>query len=166
MTRIPKSGGLLAAVLALGACSEDPSEEEGGMACTTIGCVDGFAVEFTPNAGWPAGDYEFALVLDGDTTTCTGALPLPACGTSALTCTPASDRIMISESGCALAADAHGFAGFQINPPNPTAVNLTISRDGSVLVEQSWNPEYQTSQPNGPGCAPTCTSARDELTVP
>lgn len=155
MTRIYAPTGALALALVLTACSEQTGDEQGedGMECTSLGCVDGFRVDFMPNAGWPEGNYEFVLELDGETTTCSGSLPLPTCGeTGALTCTPASDRLLIFESGCALAAEAHGFAGFQVNPPNAAAVSLTISRDGAVLVEHSWTPTYETSQPNGPEC--------------
>jgi hypothetical protein len=157
---------VLSVALLLSACSGD-SKDEGTRGCTLIGCQDGFSVDFTPSGAWTVGDYEFLFTLDGETTTCAGSLPLPQCGTAnAVTCSPSAEQISIFESGCALQPALHGFAGFQVLPPKAETVTLRLSREGLVLLEQSWTPAYQTLQPNGEGCGPTCESATDALTVP
>jgi len=151
-------------VLALPACEQLAG---GGMSCTTIGCTDGFLVDFSPTSGWAPGDYEIVVTVDGDVITCNGRLPLPGCdGGPALTCTPATDRVRVSESGCALPAAEHGFAGLEVFPPAARTVRLSISRNGSPLVDHAWTPAYTTVAPNGEDCPPSCQTASGTLVVP
>jgi hypothetical protein len=134
-------------------------------ACTAIGCTDGLAVTVTPTSAWPAGDYRFTIEADGVTTTCTGSLPLPACGTAAITCEGGEpDAVMIGESGCALAESEHAFSDIMFTA-TPASVAVTVEFGGTQIGAGSWSPEYQTSQPNGPECEPTCTNASVELAL-
>ena len=38
-------------------------------------------------------------------------------------------------------------------------VEVVVSRDGRQLVDGTFIPSYQSSQPNGPGCGDTCYGA-------
>lgn len=131
-------------------------------ACTEIGCTDGLVIAVTPMSSWPHGAYRFTIDADGTTITCTGALPLPDCGTPAMTCD--AGGVGIGESGCALPDGEHAFSDI-VFASSPKAVTLTVTRDDQPLATQSWTPTYVTSQPNGPDCPPTCTGARVQLAL-
>ena len=146
---------VLTLLLSPSGCTLHSTGEPNG-ACTAIGCHDGLVVSVTPTSSWPHGEYRFTIEADGKTTTCTGRLPLPDCDTRALTCD--DDDVSIGESGCALPATDHAFSDIVL-PSGPASVTVTIELDGQALATQAWTPAYQTVQPNGPGCPPTCTNA-------
>lgn len=139
----------------------------GGRACTTIGCADGFHVALSPTAGWPAGSYEVVIETEAGKTTCQGELPV-TCDVAGITCTTVPDRgeknPRVGVSGCALGPNEQGYADIQL-PDGPASVRVHIAHEGKTLVEQSFSPEYQTSQPNGPGCEPVCRQASGSITV-
>lgn len=136
------------------------STSPGPVGCTEIGCQDGLLVQVTPSSGWPAGQYTYAIELDDQTITCTGTLPLPACGSPGMTCD--AEGVQITESGCALPPEEQAFGDVNV-PTQPTAVSITIQHDGTEVASGSWTPEYETLQPNGPECEPTCSFASVEL---
>ncbi len=145
------------------AASEDAVSSPGGKVCTQIGCLDGFRIALEPAGGMPAGAYTFAVEIDGALTTCEGSLPLAACEAGpSVTCS--SDAVAIGESGCAMDPASQSFSDVIFQAPNnPEAVKLTISRDGAVIGEGEFSPEYRRVQPNGPECAPTCEQAEATL---
>lgn len=156
--------GLVLLSLVVAGCNDPFGVEK---ACTEIGCLDGFQVIFEPSSRWPAGSYEILVDIDGESTRCTGSLPLPACASgAALQCSPASSSVSIGESGCALPSAEHGFTGFAIPLPMVSSVRVAISRDGATLVDSTLTPSYQTFQPNGEGCEPICESGSATLQVP
>ena len=159
---------LIAVVLAfLCACkpASQPEAPPPQRACTEIGCMNGLNVRVEKPTPWPAGDYEFVFDLDGTAVTCKGALPLPPCERSpALVCDPAG-RVQVTESGCALPAEQHGWGDVQIEG-EPAHAKVTIRHAGAVLHEADLQPEYRTLQPNGPDCEPTCRSASVSIAVP
>jgi hypothetical protein len=145
-------------------CASTPGETK---SCTAIGCDDGFTVAFSPDSGWKPGAYRFIIDIDGQVTTCEGALPLQACSAGpSLTCTPASARISLGESGCALPPEQHGFSGLRVGGSPVQLVSVTIGQDARNLVQKTFTPTYETSQPNGEGCEPVCNSASDSLAIP
>jgi hypothetical protein len=131
-------------------------------ACTEIGCIDGLHVTLTPADSWPAGAYTFEIRTDAGSTSCRGALPLPACGTPGLTCT--GQPVQVGESGCALPDAAHGFSSITFSSA-PKQVQLRITRDGQPVVERELQPTYRRVQPNGAGCEPVCTTASETVRV-
>ena len=128
-----------------------------GRACTLIGCLDSFSIRPTDPASLAPGAYEFQLVIDGRSITCSTGVPVTdavdACenrGTGPLTVvlTP-PDRIQdITVSG------------------SPSTVAITIVRDGQVVVSKIFKPSYRESQPNGPDCPPICRNAEAVLELP
>lgn len=157
---------IMLGLLTLGCVSKPNGTADGSapldQACTEMGCEDGLAVRVTPTAGWPAGAYTFTIEADGETTACTGALPLPACGTAAITCD--KPGVQIGESGCALEPSAHAFGDITFTS-SPASVSVAVERDGEPVGAQSWTPSYRTVQPNGPSCPPTCSNASVELAL-
>lgn len=139
-----------------------PSQPDPPRVCSTIGCVDGLTVALQARA-WPAGSYEFAVRLDQRTVTCTGTLPLPACGTPSLTCD--GPGVAIGESGCALPPEQHGFGEIHVDT-TPDEVEVRLSFEGKARVTYTSKPVYRTTQPNGPECEPTCTNGGITMEVP
>jgi hypothetical protein len=139
-------------------CASHPTAE-----CTEIGCHDGLVVTVSPARAWPHGAYRFIIEADGREITCSGSLPLPECSTRAITCD--GDGVVIGESGCALSPTEHAFSDIVFST-NPETVTISIERDDEIIATQTWTPVYQTVQPNGPDCPPTCTNAAVSLDLP
>jgi hypothetical protein len=139
------------------ALAERPEEQ---IMCTQIGCMDGLTlttpIQYAGQNIWKPGHYRFDFVINGQKEHCTGVLPLKPCDYPSLTCT--SSAIMITESGCALPAEAQGFGDISL-PVDTETLSLTITRDGHIISEGSWKPAYKISQPNGPQCEPICKQA-------
>lgn len=151
-------------LLALGLLGcEKTSTHPGDRICTTIGCLNGLTVRLEP-ALTRAGQYKIAVTADGQATTCTGSLPLPACEQQAVTCTgPLAAQL--TASGCALPQAQHSFPELHLTG-TPAQVQVSIQRDGAVVAEKTLTPAYKTSQPNGPDCEPICTSASEVIPIP
>lgn len=128
--------------------------------CTEIGCQDGLIVRVTPMEAWPHGEYRFDIEVDGEAISCTGSLPLPECGTSGHTCD--GTGLVLTESGCALDPSQHAFGDIMFSS-TPSSVSIDVELDEQAVGSGSWTPEYQTVQPNGPDCEPTCTNAAVDL---
>ena len=129
-----------------------------GHECTLIGCGPAFAIDFQANAPWAPGTYLIEVNADGAVGACQITLPLPACGTTSLTCT-GTRTWAPSESGCALPAAQQAIAGIVFSVITPATIEVIVSRDGQRLAAQSFTPRYTTSNPNGPDCASTCRGA-------
>ena len=164
-----KPAATLLVIVAGLACS-NASPTDPPRACTLIGCQDGLTVELEPGSGWPAGDYRFRFEGNGVQVQCRGSLPLPPCQAGrAVTCEPAGVATIV-ESGCALPASAHGFSQVFFDPKvQPATLRVSIERiEGSsttVLAAVDLSPRFETLQPNGPGCPPTCRQARARVNV-
>lgn len=140
-----------------------PNPPMEGKICTEIGCANGFRLELRKDS-WEPGSYSFHIEADGEVSDCTGSLPLKPCDASpSVTCTGAKG-FFIGESGCAMAADQQGFSEIQFET-SPKQITVTISRDGSELAKQTFEPTYKESQPNGPGCEPICRQASASITL-
>lgn len=124
-------------------------------ACTEMGCLDGLRIELKSDA-WPDGVYRFEVEADGASIVCQGSLPLPACGTAAITCDQGG--VIVGESGCALPPAQHSFSEL-IFEGAPERVSLNVEHEGAIRVTHEVQPEYRTVTPNGPDCEPTCTQA-------
>jgi hypothetical protein len=123
--------------------------------CTEIGCADQVGVSFERTL-WPAGDYTVTVTLDGDVTECAVTLPFASCDIDQ-PCT-GDDAVLLELSGCALADDEHYIPGVMVMA-SPDLMVVSVSQDGTELGTETFEPEYETSQPNGEGCEPTCYTA-------
>jgi hypothetical protein len=84
-------------------------------------------------------------------------LPFASCQTSSTVCSGTDWNVI--ESGCALPADQQAIAGIVFSQSAPATVDVVVSRAGGQLAAGTFTPSYQTSQPNGPDCSPTCHGA-------
>jgi hypothetical protein len=124
--------------------------------CTLRGCGPAFEVTFRPvNGQWAAGKYAIAVGADGTNGACDVTLPLAPCTSSSTNCQGTRDWYVI-ESGCALPAEQHAIRGIVFSQTRPAVVDIEVSRDGRHLAADTFTLAYQTSQPNGPDCDPTC----------
>lgn len=154
-----------------------------GKSCTEIGCIDGATLTLrTADGTWPDGAYTLTLGVEGTTHTCSMSVPedLPPLGSvMQLTCQPG-----LGFPGASLQQDAvcqeqqSGDAISQSCTPVPDQYTLTmgvqgtpatlavsVTREGSTLIEQNVSLAYTEFQPNGEGCEPVCRQASAALTL-
>jgi hypothetical protein len=137
-------------------------EDPGGKSCTLIGCQSGLQVQLQ-HGTWPAGSYSLNVILDDATpVVCIVTLPFASVSTGA-TCSAAT--VQVQTSGQALGADQHAVTGLWVQT-TPAKVQLVLRRDGAVMLDQTLQPTYTTSRPNGPDCEPLCTQANAVVVVP
>jgi hypothetical protein len=126
--------------------------------CTEIGCVDGLEVFFVGTDPGP-GVYTVEIDLHGEFIHCQATIPLGTDGDDG--CTDA--RVSLFLSGSALEADQQSVDGFFLDSTDTGAVAVTISHDAVQVGYAAFEPDYQTLQPNGPECEPTCSYATREI---
>lgn len=147
----------LFALFALAGCESE------GTQCTLIGCQDGLQVQLQHSSQWPTGDYTVQVTLDNQPpVSCTVSLPF-ASVTAAATCSSAD--VQLQTAGQALSADQHALTGLWIRT-TPAKVQLVLQHNTATLLDQTLQPTYQTSRPNGPDCEPECTQATASVAVP
>jgi hypothetical protein len=174
-------GLLLGAVLGCGVlgCGSGALGSPDGrqMACTLIGCEDEFTATVTVDSTMvPAGRHTFTMTIDGAASSCTFQLPPSGnlvndpCSTGfglsvgpAQTCTTTQTDAVSSQQCQPI--DGVFVEKIIVNgSPNSMKVQQTVG--GTVIFEQTISPTYQTNQPNGPGCGPTCHQASAAWTIP
>jgi len=140
---------LLALLPLFAAACLDPKET--GIACTDVGCTDGFYVSFE-RAAWNAGTWTFDVTVDDAAVTCQATIPLGSGAADGCT----DDLVMIELSGSELPVEEQSIPGMLIGVTDATTIRIAVSLDGTQVALQDFTPEYVTSQPNGPDCEPTC----------
>lgn len=148
---------LTLALLALLACNK----AEDSAVCTEMGCEDGFTIELNRQR-WEAGTWTITLTSDGVNTTCTATIPLDEANPGA--CDRTGYRL--ETSGSALDVSEQALTAVHIPRIDLAQVNLVVEHDGSEVFADSLAPTYETLQPNGADCDPTCTYASTRLTLP
>ncbi|MEZ4438668.1 MAG: hypothetical protein R3B72_06245 [Polyangiaceae bacterium] len=134
----------LSLLLAAGGCSD--------QFCTEIGCGPKFTIDVvgdtTPGAIAP-GDYELTIETDEGTATCAVGLT--------------GDTNTSCDGGVGISAGAvQGEDGTFISiwgESEPSAISVTVRRDGNVVGSLDANLDYVTGHPNGEDCPPTCRSS-------
>lgn len=127
----------------------------GDLACTEIGCFDGYSIGLVAADRFPDGVYDITLTTDGTTDACRFEV---------------ADGRLLDDETCN-AAYAVG-----ASVPTPEAVGITyamitseieivVSRDGTEIERLVTTPVYQTVQPNGPDCSPTCRVATTTIEI-
>ena len=126
----------------------------GGVACTDIGCANGFALEFSYR---DRGAYVFDLTVDGVFVTCKATIPLARDSASACS----SNAAQLGLVGSMLPESEQSIGGLMFFSA-PKTVTVKASRDGTTLVDTTVTPTYVvTPGPNGPDCDPKeCKSAK------
>ncbi len=127
-------------------------------ACTQIGCTNGVDVSFVRDA-WEPGVYEVELDLHGELITCQATIPLGSDGSDGCT----DDRVWLYESGSALDTSEQSIDGLFFDSTQETAIAITVYVERSEIGYAAFEPDFQTLQPNGPECEPTCLYATREI---
>lgn len=167
---------LVAGLAAIAVASRCTTKE-----CTEIGCSDAFSiVAATADKSWAAGEYALALSVDGNEVSCAYTWPTtpPANGGAlSVQCSPAVTLSVEPETECK--ETTHGDAVSQSCTPipgqftqrltiqgTPARVDVVLRRDGAVLGERSFTPQYQTWYPNGEDCGPACRGDTQDWAIP
>ncbi len=145
-----------------------------GHSCSEIGCVNGVDVRIAPDGNvWQDGDYVVELSLEGAVSSCAFSIPedLPARGQdTSLDCgylsqLAACREVRTSDAISQVCEPIEGEYELRLTAwSEPSSLELTLTRDGDVVLEHSKKLVYRESTPNGPECAPVCRNASVELT--
>lgn len=173
---------LASTALALSACEDTE--------CTAAGCLDRARVDIQgPPEVWVDGNYTLDIELARQHA-CNFVLPVPG-GLNEqapfqgvpISCTPALEgsfdpRAVVlypqipqePDGTCVMAADAPGceVTTYRIaidTDGSAERVEVRLTVDGTVLLEQSSPFDYQTVQPNGPECGPICRNADVQMVI-
>jgi hypothetical protein len=147
-------GAVFAAALLAGC---DPNADDAmNRQCTARGCGSAFQLAFDRRSVWAPGMYTVEVTADGAKSTCEVTIPL-VCN-QAPRCSAGAGWSPIL-SGCALDPGQHAVAGLIFEKTAPARVEVQVLDRGRRIGMGSFMPIYKMSQPNGPGCEPTCRSA-------
>ncbi len=135
-----------------------PDEE--GLDCTSMGCVDGLEVFFS-RAGYEPGVYTVDIDLHGELIHCQATIPLDSDASDGCT----DPRASLFLSGSMLDVSEQSVDGFFLDSSDASAVAVTVSLDDAQIGYAAFEPDYQTLQPNGPECEPTCSYASRDITL-
>ena len=177
------TGALLIVALACGAlgCDGNAIGLPGGgeMVCTLVGCEDQFSASVTMDAALvPAGTHTVDVVADGAAMSCTFPFPPPdATGGLAAQCSTGLTVFVEPDLVCTTMQSAMGaweaclpidgkFTESICVSGTPSVVQVQQLVGGTVILDQTVSPSYQTSAPNGPGCGPICHQGGADWTIP
>jgi len=152
------------------------------LGCTDMGCSDQLSgVITTPTGAWPAGSYVITIATEDGSHTCSMNLPADLPGTNSdtyLPCDPELDyfrapiltqivectEVSPTTVSCAPVPGQYevrwGIEG------TPGTVAIRVERDGVVLADEDFSPDYEESRPNGKGCGPVCHTATADVVLP
>jgi hypothetical protein len=149
--------------------------------CTEIGCGDGATITLaSTDAAWADGQYRLTLVVDAATYVCTAQAPDSTASIRRVECDAPLGTMTLAWRAvtvCEEHRDANSISQTCTMVPNrftleaalqgtPQQVQVTLTRDGVPLLDQSVALAYETTQPNGPDCSPSCKQASAKLDVP
>jgi hypothetical protein len=141
--RRPVTAAFLALTTAVVACSSGPE-------CNQLACATGLEIHVTSRQLLAAGTYEIAVELDAVSGSCRIIFPRTT---------------ELSECDSGLPVSVHWqSAGFILSVfTRADAIAVTVHRDGELLGQGMFEPEYRTVQTDRSTCAPTCEIAEPEL---
>lgn len=184
-TAMGAAAGSLLSMVALGwgalGCdgSSIGSPRDGEMICTDVGCQDQFSASVMMDATQvPAGTHTVNVVADGAATSCTFQFPAdPSTGGLAAQCSSGLTVFVQPATICTTMQSAT-VTSEQCQPIDgkfiesiwvsgtPSVVRVQQLVNGTVILDQTVSPTYQTNEPNGPGCGPICHQAGAAWTIP
>lgn len=136
------------------------------QSCTEAGCISGVVITASSAGPLPDGEYEVALLLDGEAHSCTGTHP--RISEQTVRCEPDAHGVTLylSERGPVVVPPGTMPSGLYIEiiDRTPRSIQLEITHDGKLVAAESFTPEYTEFAPNGEECGPVCRSA--ELEAP
>ena len=114
----------------------------GRVECNDIFAPDGFNVTIE-GLVWSSGRYVVEATGDDDSAwSC--EVDLPAASDGAEVCTEGADLT--------LSGTLSEIVGFEVTGGAPDMLELVLTIDGAVLVEESFTPTYALDEPRGEGC--------------
>jgi hypothetical protein len=143
-----------------------------GESCTEIGCMDGWSLTVREADGSvPAHTVE--LDIDGAHIAC----PAVSLDARFATCADLVTIQLVDEVVCEERTSSNGDRSQVCTPTGrfeqmvsvnatPTEVVVMLREGDTVTDERSFEPRYETTQPNGPDCGPTCHQASDQWDLP
>jgi hypothetical protein len=131
-----------------------------GLDCTAIGCTDGAELTFAAALVAP-GEYVVRVDVDGELFTCESSIPLVE-GEESVCDAP---DVFLMTSGSAL-TDGHAITGVMVLRTGVARIDIEVDLDDSLLASTWVEPAFETLQPNGPDCEPTCEYAAETVPFP
>ncbi len=120
--------------------------------CTDAGCSSGLEITVLSSATtFAPGAYAVELEIDSDLTVLTCQIP-EAPEPFPCNCQGGAPSNHVCLMHDALSVWVNGF---------PKSASVRLARAGVELGQKQFSPQYETVQPNGPGCKPTCTAAKE-----
>jgi len=151
------------------------------MTCTLVGCEDQFTATVTvTSSAVPAGTHTVVVTADGTSSSCTFTFPPQnlAAGDNAAAQCPAGLAVIVGATEVCTTTQNDQVAASHCDPVpgqfteeisvmgSPTSIRVEQSVGGTVVLDKSAAPAYQTNEPNGPGCGPICHQAAADWTIP
>ena len=122
--------------------------------CTEIGCADGWSLTLVEAGGGPPA-HTLEGAVDGVSFVC----PAVSLDTRHVTCGASITLELVDPA-------TGRFEEILVVRDTPKAVTVTVRHSGGGESEETFEPDYVTSQPNGPECSPTCRQASDHWDLP
>ena len=97
---------------------------------------------------WPPGLYEIEASGHGQVAMC--VITLPSSPDDPVSCTGAA-TLELDDAGTRIDT-------FHARDFDPSSFVVAVLRDGELVAEEHFVPDYQVSEPNGPGCGETSTA--------
>jgi hypothetical protein len=160
---------LLAVVAVVPACGGGGGGVTSG--CSELACVDQFQANvMNPDGTLPSGMHVLELTADGTTSTCSytitadpGSQAMPACARPISIFIMQASSCTTGQGGATTSTQCTPLPGMFWEAirleGHPASVHATLTVDGTVRLDGDATPTYATTQPNGPGCPPTCEQA-------
>ena len=184
-TTLGGSAGALVSIVALAfgalGCDGSAIGSPGGgeMVCTDIGCNDQFSASVTMDATLvPAGTHTVNVAADGVAMSCSFAFP-PADSTGEMAAQCSNGLTVFVEANLVCTTMQSAMGSWEACVPidgkftesiwvsgTPSVVQVQQLVAGTVILDETVSPTYQTNQPNGPGCAPICHQATAAWMIP
>lgn len=146
--------------------------------CTTRACSDMFEVAIAVGAAAPSGIETVTVTADGKVMTCTFASPSanPDGGSAPVQCSSGLTLELVGGAACTVNTDAAfmqsctgtygGYSEVITVAGAPTSVRVQQSTNGTAVLDQMMTPSYDTLEPNGSACPPTCHQAVGNWRIP
>jgi hypothetical protein len=148
------------------------------MGCTLVGCEDQFSATLTVDATMvPAGRHTVTVTIDGAAGSCTFQIP-PSAELTNDPCSGSGFSMTIGPAEACTTTQSPTVSSQQCQPIDgmfverlavagtPRVIEVQQTVAGAVIFDQTITPTYQTNQPNGPGCGPTCHQGGADWTIP
>jgi hypothetical protein len=153
---------VLAIALAVGSAGCEETQT-----CTLIACFHELRIRIT-SPTWTPGTYDITLQLEDARAHCQVVLPLLLDEQVDVDAGDASGML----GDCGEPIDGRSLATLDVERDlsitigqQPEAVQVTLERDGALLLDDEFEPDYESYYPNGPNCG-ECTAGTLSIAIP